>query len=377
MNLGGPAHHVALLSRRLDPQRYSTVLVSGRAGFGEEEHTDLAGVRVHYVDSLGPSISPWRDLRALIALVRLIRAFRPHLVHTHTAKAGFLGRTAALLATRPRPVLVHTYHGHVLRGYFGPLKSNVFRYIERALARISDCLIGVSSATIDDLVELKVAPRSKFTLVPLGLELGPFLALDPDPDPAVRSQMGAGSEEVLFTYTGRLAPIKRPETMVRAVAIARRDGAPIKVAVIGDGMIRADLEALAARLGCADAIRFLGYRRDLPYLLRGADAALLTSDNEGTPVALIEAAAAGRPAVSTAVGGVPDIVVEGTGLLAPAGNERAIAAAMTELAADSALRRRLGAQAREHVRERFSSDRLLTDIDSLYSRLLDSAGRPE
>ena len=124
MNLGGPAHHVALLSRRLDRRRYEALLVSGRVGAGEEEHTDLEGVAaVRYLDSLGPDIRPVKDLLALIALIKLVRAFRPDIVETHTAKAGMLGRTAALLAARPRPVVIHTYHGHVLRGYFGPWKT--------------------------------------------------------------------------------------------------------------------------------------------------------------------------------------------------------------------------------------------------------------
>lgn len=374
MNLGGPAHHVALLSRGLRDRGYETLLVSGRVGPGEEEHIGLDGVTFRYLDSLGPEIRPLRDVRALLALVRVIRAQRPHVVHTHTAKAGLLGRLAAAVATRPRPVIVHTYHGHVLRGYFGPLLTDVFRFLEWALARVSDRLIGVSTATVDELAEMRIAPRSKFTVVPLGLELDSFLALDLETDPMLHRELGADPADVLFTYTGRLAPIKRPDTMLRALAIARKDGAPVKVAVVGDGTQRAELEELAVKLGCADAVRFLGYRRDLARLAAGSDAALLTSDNEGTPVALIEAAAAGRPAVATDVGGVADIVIDGTGLLAPAGEETAIAAQIGRLAADPALRRRLGARAREHVREKFSGQRLLDDIDSLYSRLLDAAG---
>ena len=377
MNLGGPAHQVALLSGQLDRQRYETLLVSGRVGPGEEEHTDLEGVTVRYLDSLGPTIRPLQDLRALIGLIRLIRAFRPDIVHTHTAKAGFLGRTAALLASRPRPIVVHTYHGHVLRGYFGPLKSRTFRYLERALATVSDRLIGVSAATVDELVGLGVAPRSKFVVVPVGLELEPFLALDLAPDSKLRSEVGAPPGDVLFTYTGRLAPIMRPDTMLRALAIARRGGAAVRVAVVGDGTMRPELEQLARELGCADAVSFLGYRRDLPRIAAGSDAALLTSDNEGTPVALIEAAAAGRPAVATRVGGVSDIVVEGTGFLAAPGDCVTIAAQMTRLANDPALRRRMGSSAREHVRQRFSHARLLGDIDALYTRLLSSDGRAE
>lgn len=373
MNLGGPAHHVAVLSRGLTERGYETLLVTGGVGAGEEEHADLDGIRVRHLGRLGPDIRPLQDLLALIELIRIVRAFRPDIVETHTAKAGMLGRLAALLARRRRPVVIHTYHGHVLRGYFGPLKTGVFKSIERGLARVSDRLIGVSEATVDELVELEVAPRSKFTVVPLGLELDPFLALGPDPDHGFREEIGAGSDEVLFTYTGRLVPIKRPELMLRSLARAREGGAPARVAVVGDGLLRPQLESLAESLGCAGAVDFLGYRRDLPRIAAGSDAALLTSDNEGTPVALIEAAAAGRPAVATDVGGVPDIVVEGAGLLAPAGDESALAARIAQLAGEPDRRRGMGARARQHVAEKFTVERLLDDVDLLYSRLLSAA----
>ncbi len=373
MNLGGPAHYVALLSAQLDRHRYETLLVSGRVGPGEVEHTDLDGVNIRYIDRLGPELRPKQDVLALIALIRLIRSFHPTIVHTHTAKAGMLGRIAALLAPGPRPVIVHTYHGHVLRGYFGGIRSGTFRRLERSLARVSDLLIGVSSATVNELVGLGIAPRSKFAVVPLGLELEPFLELGPEPDTRLREELGVGAGDVLFAYTGRLVPIKRPDLMLRAVAIARKGGAAVSVAVVGDGVLRPELENLARELECSDAVHFLGYRRDMARTLAGSDAALLTSDNEGTPVALIEAAAAGRPAVSTRVGGVSDIVIEGSGLLSPPGDEAAIAAHMAQLAEDPGLRHRMGSRAREHVRNRYSAERLLRDFDALYSRLLDSA----
>ncbi len=373
MNLGGPAHQAALLNERLDRERYETLLVCGRVGPGEEEHSTGGSGRVRRLDSLGPEIRPYDDLRALVALMRLMRSFRPAVVHTHTAKAGMLGRTAAVLTRGPRPVIVHTFHGHVLRGYFGRAKTGFFRGVERALARVSDRLIGVSKATVDELVELRVAPRAKFSVVPLGLELEPFLAVDPSPTGELRKEIGAAASEALFTFTGRLVPIKRADTMLRALAIARRNGAPARVVVVGDGDIRPELEAQARELGCAEWVHFLGYRTDLTWIAAGSDAALLTSDNEGTPVALIEAAAAGRPAVATDVGGVSEIVVPGGGLLAPAGDAEGLASHIELLTADAGLRRRMGARARDHVATRYGAARLLGDIDSLYSRLLATA----
>lgn len=373
MNLGGPAHQASLLNRKLDAERYETLLVCGRVGPGEQEHRGQGNGRIHRLDSLGPQIRPIEDLRSLIALMRLMRSFRPGVVHTHTAKAGMLGRTAAVLTPGPRPVIVHTFHGHVLRGYFGRGKSSFFRKVERMLARVSDRLIGVSEATVEELVELGVAPRAKFSVVPLGLELEPFLALGPDPTDELREEIGAPADEALFTFTGRLVPIKRADIMLRALALARQSGAPARVAIVGDGDIRPRLEALARELGCAGAVHFLGYRTDLARIAAGSDAALLTSDNEGTPVALIEAAAAGRPAVATDVGGVSEIVVEGSGLLAPAGDAEMLSSHIARLAGDASMRRRMGARARDHVAHRYGAPRLLSDIDSLYSRLLASS----
>ena len=257
------------------------------------------------------------------------------------------------------------------------MEDGAYRLIERGLARISDALIAVSSATAEELIGLGIAPRAKFAVVPLGLELDSFLSLPLEPDGSFREEVEADRDDVLFTYTGRLVPIKRPDVMLRAVSIARERGARVKVAVVGDGLLRPSLEDLARELGCADAVHFLGYRRDLTRIAAGSDAALLTSDNEGTPVALIEAAAAGRPAASTRVGGVPDIVIEGAGLLAPAGDPTAIAAQIARLSGDATIRRRMGACAREHVGRHFTEARLLRDIDALYSRLLSTAASGE
>jgi glycosyltransferase involved in cell wall biosynthesis len=368
MNLGGPAHHVALLSERLDPEKYESTLATGNVGRGEEEFPLHSSVL--RIDPLGPDIRPSDDLKALLELVRLIRRLRPAIVETHTSKAGMLGRTAALLAIRPRPVLIHTYHGHVLRGYFGPPKTAAFRSIERLLAHATDLLVGVSTATVEELVQLRVAPRAKFKVLPLGLDLDPMLALPADSGGPFREEIRASPEETVFTYTGRLVPIKRPESMLRATALARQRGAAVRVAVVGDGELRPRLEALAGELGCAEAVEFVGYRRDLTTIARGSDAALLTSANEGTPVALIEAAAAARPAVATDVGGVRDIVAEDTGLLAPPGDEHALAQHMVRFASDPELRRQMGERARERVRRRFALSRLVEEVEEIYSTLL-------
>jgi glycosyltransferase involved in cell wall biosynthesis len=378
MNVGGPAYHVSLLSGRMDQARFPTLLVSGRVASGEASSADLAqryGARHVHVEHLGPELRPLDDLRAFREVGRIARAFRPHLVHTHTAKAGFIGRLAAQVCGPPRPIVVHTYHGHVLEGYFSRPVTAFYRFLERAMARRSDRMIGVSTATVNDLVRLGVADRSKFEVIPLGLDLDGFLALAPGPGGRFRDELGLGPDDVLATSVGRLVPIKRLDVMLRAIARARDAGAPTTLAVVGDGDLRGELEALAASLGCAGAVRFLGYRRDLADIVAATDIALLTSDNEGTPVALIEAAAGARPMVATSAGGVPDVVVPGTGLLADRGDHEGIARALVELSGDPALRQAMGARARDHVRARYRYEALLANMTSLYERLVDEGGR--
>ena len=379
MNMGGPAYNVALLSGRLDPDRYETLLVHGELGPGEASLATVAeayGAVVHQSPSLSPEVSPHSDPNALRELVHLVRTFRPDIVHTHTAKAGTLGRIAAVLAQRPRPVIVHTYHGHVLEGYFGKAKSEAYRSIERGLARVSDCLIGVSEATVDDLVRLRVAPRAKFRVIPVGLELERFVLADPQAGLAFRQEIGAARDDVVFTFTGRLVPIKRVDLVLRAFARARAQGARVLLAVVGDGGCRAELERLAVELNLDGSVKFLGYRGDIEAITKGCDAAVLASDSEGTPVSLIEAAAAGRPSVAVGVGGVGEVVRNGGGLLVRRDDPDALAAAMLRLADNRELRLAMGERARVNVLDRFATERLLAEVDDLYRELLAARGAP-
>ncbi len=373
MNIGGPAYHVSLLSGRLDCERYETLLLTGALGSGEGSFEELAqryGATRRVVPGLRPELDPLSDLRALLSLVRTIRRFRPDVVHTHTAKAGALGRLAGIITPGARPVIVHTYHGHVLSGYFGPALNVVYRNIERLLAMKSDCLIGVSSATVAELVELRVAPAHKFRTIPVGLDLERLLAVGRSDGAPFRVEVGVGTEDVLAVFVGRLVPIKRVDLLIEAVALARAAEPRLRVAIVGDGELRGALEQQASRLGLEETVRFLGFRDDLPAIAAGSDLAVLASDNEGTPVALIEAAAAGRPAVATAAGGVADIVTDATGILVAPGDARAFADALLRLASDPDARERMGLAAREHVRERFAANRLVSDIDRLYQELL-------
>lgn len=374
MNLGGPAHQASYLSgRRFHPDRYETLLVHGQTAPGEESMADLAaqeGAETLYLPSLRQPVNPLNDTRALVELGRIARRFRPHLIHTHTAKAGFLGRTAGILALRPRPVLVHTFHGHVLEGYFGPAKTRVYRDLERTLGRRSDRLIGVSSQTVDDLVRLGVAPREKFSVIPLGLDLGSFAGLERRSG-GLREQLGVPEDQMLLAFVGRIVPIKRVDLLLRAFAHAQDSGARSHLAIIGDGESRAHFERMAAEVGIGSAVSWLGYRRDLPEIAAAADVAILSSDNEGTPVWLIESAAAGLPAIATDVGGTSDVVTPESGILVPPDDEVALGRAIAKMAEDPEQRRAMGERARAHVLSRYSVQRLIDDIDALYTELLE------
>ena len=333
---------------------------------------DLAkreGARELFVPALSQPIRPGHDLWALASLVRIVRRFRPHIVHTHTAKAGFLGRQAALLGLRQRPAIVHTYHGHVLEGYFGAVKQNLYRGLERRLAHSSDRLIGVSQTTVDDLVRLGIGPRERFRVIPLGLDLSRYDSVSGEARLVLRRQLGLEDSDVLVAFVGRVVPIKRLDVLIRAVGLADDARGTLHLAVVGDGESRDELERLAMSLRIRSQVHFLGYRRDLPCVFAASDIAGLSSDNEGTPVSLIEAGAAGLPAVATQVGGVGEVVTPASGLLVPRGDAEALAKALNRLASDPAGRARMGAVAREHVRGRFALDRLMADMTELYTEL--------
>ncbi len=370
LNLGGPAYQAGLLSgRRM--AGYETLLVHGTLAPGEQSMADFAareGAQMRYVPSLGKSINPLADALALRTLIAIVREFRPQIVHTHTAKAGFLGRLAAMLI-RPRPVIVHTYHGHVLEGYFGPGRTRLYRMLERLLARRSDSLVGVSHATVAELVRLGVAPRDRFRVIPLGLDLDRFANLDPRPTGPLRGELDVAEDEVLVTYIGRIVPIKRLDVLLLAVRAARIQGAPLRLALVGDGDQRPRLERLARQLGIEGSVNFLGYRRDPVAIAAASDIYALSSDSEGTPVSLIEGAAAARPAVATAVGGVPEVVTPETGILVPPRDHDAFGNALARLAADAGLRLGLGEGARQRVLNRYGATRYVADIAALYEHL--------
>lgn len=369
LNIGGPARHVDILCTDLS-SRFSTVLYTGRTGTGEGEMTS-AHHRVEIVPGLAREVTPIGDAQALWHLIRAFQGTRPQIVHTHTAKAGTLGRVAARLTRTP--LVVHTYHGHSLKGYFGPLKQRLYLEIERYLARHTDALIAVSSAVKDELMTMGIGSEHKWRVIPLGLKLDELLGSTRDTTSSRRS-LGLPVQGPVVGIVGRLTAIKDHATFLAAASlIARKTEASF--AIVGDGDLRSELEKMAQRLGVGSKVRFLGWVKDLPALYSSLDVVVLTSRNEGTPVALIEAMAAGRPVVSTAVGGVPDCVPPQAGILVPPGNPGSICQAVVEILEDEAIARKMGVSGQEWVADRYSSQRLVTDVQALYEELLGKEGR--
>jgi glycosyltransferase involved in cell wall biosynthesis len=377
LNMGGPALHVAYLSAGLKERGYDTTLVAGSLAVGEESMAAVAeelGVPIVTVADLHREISPLRDLRAVYHVSALIRELRPQILHTHTAKAGTIGRLAAMLAgPAAPPIVVHTFHGHVLRGYFGPLRSNLFRLLEHWLARRTTALVAVSPEVRDDLVALGVAPAEKFTVVRLGIELGERVG-EPDGNAQgleTRRLLGVAPDRFVVGWIGRMTGVKRIDDVLLAVRRLRDRGVDAVLCMVGDGPDRDAVERRARELGIVRNSLFLGYQEEVAPYYAAFDALILPSANEGTPVSAIEALAGGRPVVATRVGGVPDVVRDGVdGFLVKPGDVDAMAERLALLAADADLRRRMGESGSASVRERYSVDRLLDDIDALYRSLL-------
>ena len=380
LNVGGPAIQAITLTDRLTVRGYETRLLRGREAPDEGSMDYLAaehGVTPTLI--AGMRREPGRgDLAALWEIVRCLRRERPALVHTHAAKAGTLGRVATVLAfpiRSRRPVMIHTYHGHSLTGYFSDRTARVYRAIEQLLARRTDRLIAVSTEVRDDLVGLGVAPAVQFDVVPLGFELGRFLD---DDDRAgrrnrLRAEWGVGADEQVVTLVARLVPIKRVDRFLRlARALAHRPG--VRFVIAGDGELRDRLTGSDDARALGERLVWAGFRRDMPDVCFASDVIVLTSDNEGTPVSLIEAQAAAVPVVGTAVGGVASAVRDGvTGLVAAVDAEDTLAAHVARLLDDPDLAARLGAAGREHASTAHRIERLVDDHDRLYRRLL--AGR--
>lgn len=378
LNIGGPAKHVTWLTAGLDPEAFSTTLVTGTVPLGEGDMTWLArreGVEPLVIPEMSRELSP-RDLLVTWKLIRLFFRLKPDIVHTHKAKAGAAGRIAAAVyrfLTRREVRIFHTFHGHIFHSYYGPLKTQLFLLIERTLARFcTDRIIVISRQQFEEIHEkYGVGRRDQFTIIPLGIDLeeGPATV------PGLRRELGLTNGTPLVGIVGRLCEVKNHSMFLRACAGLKDAGA--RFVIIGDGHLREELEAEAETLKIKNLVSFIGFREDVPGLYPDLDIVALTSLNEGTPLTLIEGMSRGVPAVATAVGGVVDLVGEAVeqshgfiicrhGILTPPGDAGIFAAAIRFLLERTDIRREMGLRAREFVLAKYSRDRLIADISNLY-----------
>ena len=396
-NLGGPTHNLAYLARYMPPD-FKTLLIGGPAEGSEASSNymlEAMGVEAMIIPEMHRAISLGQDLSAYRRIKQVIREFKPDIVHTHAAKAGAVGRMAASdLCVKG---VVHTFHGHVFHSYFGPVRTSVFKNLERFLATRSSRIIAISDKQKQELVDdHRICAAEKVSVIPLGLDLDRFKQDQEAKRALFRKVYGVADDEVALGIIGRLVPVKNHTLFLKALKYVQdRTGRKVRAFIVGDGEEREQLGEATLKLGMSRAmapgfnghgfghgvngkpivtaadVTFTSWIKEVDYVHAGVDVVVLTSFNEGTPVSLIEAQAAARPVVSTKVGGIENVVLQGvTGLLSPNGDVEALGRNLLKVVEDEALRNKLSGAGRAHVAERFHYTRLVKETASLYYELL-------
>lgn len=329
---------------------FETLVVAGSPEPDEGDMADdlvAAGGTFIRIPEMTRSIHPFRDFKALLRLRKVVREFKPAILHTHTAKAGFLGRLAASPGKRD-PLLVHTFHGHVLDGYFGSLRSSLYRWIERALARRTDAIVAVSSSTHEELVhDHGVGKASQYRIIPSG-----FPCFNLNGTETMREELGLEGD-LVAGMVGRLVPVKGPDVLLRAMPGLLERIPNLKILVVGDGPMRGSLEAWARSSPAKEAIRFTGVRRDMARVFKTLDILVHPSFKEGLPTVVLEAAAANVPVVASRIPGVLDLLEDGkSALLFEPGSPEELCGAVIRLAKDAGLRQRLASEALRSMSEK-------------------------
>ena len=364
MNIGGPAVQVSGLMRGLNGAEFDHRLYTGYCTTDEADYLETVATDVHAtrIEGLGRRVSLGGDLRAFITLVKEIQRFKPHIIHTHTAKAGFLGRIASIVSFQSS-ARVHTFHGHLLNGYFGSFKRSLIVLAEKILAVFTDYLLAVGDKVRQDLLNARIGYKDKFGLMPPGLSIGVLPAKSNSCE-----SLGLSAGRLQCAYIGRVTQIKRPDRFLDVVSEIKRRGIKLDFFMAGDGEL---LETCRERVSMEDLpVTILGWQSDIEKILSASDIVILTSDNEGTPLSLIQAGMAGLPVVATGVGSVPEIVIDGlTGIVTDL-EPMHIADALERLVEDKHFRTKLGSEARQFTTSKFGVKRLIDDHEHLYLKLL-------
>jgi glycosyltransferase involved in cell wall biosynthesis len=369
MNVGGPAVQVSGLMRGFNSNEFEHRLYTGFCATDEADYLDSVAtdIKAMRIDGLGRRVSLRGDIRAFLSLVKAIREFKPNIIHTHTAKAGFLGRLASLVSLQ-KSVRVHTFHGHLLNGYFGSFKRMLIVIAEKALAVITQQLLAVGDKVRQDLLEAGIGSKEKFGLMPPGLAIGNL----PSKNDAL-TFFGLNNQRLQCAFIGRVTQIKRPDRFLDVVSEIKKRQINLGFFIAGDGEL---LEVCRERIIAENLpVKVLGWQSNMEKVLSAADIVVLTSDNEGTPLSLIQAGMAGLPVVSTNVGSVPEVVLDNATGLITSLDVQEIADALEKLVTDKALRERLGHAAQEFTLANFGVQRLIHDHEELYKTLLASRAK--
>ena len=369
MNVGGPAVQVSGLMRGFNSKDFDHRLFTGFCAADEADYLDTVAtdIRATRIVGFGRRVSLGGDIKAFISLIAEIRSFKPHVIHTHTAKAGFLGRIASIISFHPS-IRVHTFHGHLLNGYFGAFKRRLVIIAEKVLAIFTHQLLAVGDKVRQDLLTEGIGSLKKFGLMPPGLEISQL------PN-KVESQesYGLSTTTLQCAFIGRITKIKRPDRFLDVVAEIKRRGVELEFFMAGDGEL---LDICRERITHENLpVKVLGWQSEIEKVLSAADLVVLTSDNEGTPLSLIQAGMAGLPVVTTRVGSVPEVVIEGTTGIIAGLDVQEIADALGKLANNSGLRGQMGAAAKEFTLANFGVKRLVRDHEELYKKLITNRAR--
>ncbi len=385
LNLGGPTYNAAYLTKYMEAE-FETLLVSGMKDEAEEssefivKDLDLYPV---YMPEMYRELNPFRDYKSYYKLRKLIEEFKPDIVHTHAAKAGAVGRLAAFHSGVP--VIIHTFHGHVFHSYFGATKTRMFLEIERYLAKRTTGIITLSEIQKRELTEeFKIAATEKFEIIPLGFDLDKFSSNTEEKRKRFRTQYNIDDDEIAIGIVGRLVPIKNHELFLKALKIvSEKTTKRIRAFIIGDGEERKKIEQIALTLDLKfnnenfqekNVLTFTSWIKEIDVSNAGMDIIALTSNNEGTPVSLIEAQASSKPIVTTNVGGIENIVEKDqTALLCPRGDEKVFADNLLCLIESDERRNELSKKGQNSVMNKFSYQRLCTDMTAYYYRLLQNS----
>ncbi len=372
LTLGGSSENTIASILALEGAGYRASLAVGLA---ESEPPTVAdatrrGCRIVDVPTLRREVAPLRDLRALVALARLMRRQRPAIVHTHTSKAGFVGRLAARLARVP--AVIHQPHGHIFYGYYAAGRTRLYVALERLAARWSDRIVTLTERGIDEHLALGIGRREQYAWVPSGVPIDEIRASAPSRE-AARRALGVTPDTFVVAAVGRLVPVKGFDLLVQALPRLRAAIPAVRVVIVGDGPERAALMARAERRGVADVLHLVGAAPDVAPFLAAADALAAPSRNEGMGRVLVEAMALGVPVVGTAVGGIPAVIAGDVGRLIPPEDPEALARALAELGADASLRAKLAAGARDRA-EAFSTTVAAQRMREVYDALVREKG---